>query len=496
MAIDVMNRSRIIFAETRDLTEDPQFPGGLRAIRDNLAAVIRDSEEGIGFGAPSAPTIDDLAQQPILAAWQDCATAAAAPPATLSINGAPANVVIFSGGDPLLDATLTQNYAWFSKAPQPQLAGRAKRGNLSVGLFMTTAPEGCAPGRYPRGGQNNAVVERSTLGLAPGFRNRFLGAIILVAVLAIFILPAVIAGTWARLPEEAPKRAEIINLKKDVTAKEGELIAALEAHKIPTSETAQTVSETELKLQTATESLAKASAGYVNLAVEWVVATLGLLALLATISWGLKRELLGFMVDERGRMSLARFQFVAWMLVILGSYWMAAAWNIGTGYGYANGDVPLPKMSMNLWILLGISVTSPLVSALILSVKEGGGDTKPAGGGNNTASVGKNLPPQAPANSVAERGLIDVRTRPGTSSFLDMFTGEEITNRASVDISRVQQFVFTLVALFAYLGLLATIFLKVTPHMPILALPDISPYIVGLLAISHASYLAAKSLPK
>jgi hypothetical protein len=97
---------------------------------------------------------------------------------------------------------------------------------------------------------------------------------------------------------------------------------------------------------------------------------------------------------------------------------------------------------------------------------------------------------------VGEQGTLDIRTQPRTSSFLDLFTGEEVGNRAAVDISRVQQFVFTLIALFAYLGLLATMFMKVTPHMPILAMPEISPYVVGLLAVSHAAYLAAKSIPK
>jgi hypothetical protein len=484
--------ARILFAETRDL-EDTANPGDLTKIRGGLGALIRDSDNGVGFAAPVVPTVDDLAHPAVLAAWQDCTAIAANLPPTPLISSNPADVAIFSRGDPTKDTVLLTSYGWLAKeAPQPQLIGRAKSGGLDVDLYVTRAPTGRALGRYPRGG-DRPVVQGGVASGMYGFASRGLGALLFIAVLAILILPAIFAGNQAFLPDDHAKRAEIVDARKVVLSRRNDLNAALKANETPTTETTKVVADAQQALTAAAADLAKAASGYQSLTWQWLVATLGLLLLLVVISWGLNRGPLGFLIDERGKMSLARFQFVAWMLTILGAYWIAAAWNVGTGYGDPGIDVPLPQMSLDLWILLGITVTSPLVSALILNVKAATPDTTSTDG---STTSGSQMPPQAPASAVGERGLLDVRTGPGTWSFLDMFTGEEVANRAAVDISRVQQFVFTLVALFAYLGLLATMFLKVTPFAPIFALPDISIYVVGLLAISHAAYLTAKSLPK
>jgi hypothetical protein len=495
MISDPMKRAEIVFAETCDLEDDPANVGGLKAIREGLASLIRDSDLGIGFAAPAVPTVADLAQRPLLQAWQDCAAAAANPGDTPTISGNRANVAIFSNGDPLQDVTLTKAYPWLAKAPSPKQIGRAKRGNLDVALFVTIAPDAVSPGRYPRDGERFAVVEQGEPSKLTGFPNQFVGGIVFLIVLAILIAPAIIAGLDARLLENTPKRAEIVEAQKAVYGARSDLEAKLKANDPPSDKGSKDVAAAGESLRNATAALATLSGGYKNLVWKWVIATIGLLALLAMVSWGLQREVLGFLVDERGRMSLARFQFVAWVLTILGGYWVAAAWNVGVGYGDPDSSVPLPQMSPDLWILLGIVVTSPLVSSLILNVKATTPDRNATPNGD-TVPVGANPPPQAREDTVGEQGTLDIRTQPRTSSFLDLFTGEEVGNRAAVDISRVQQFVFTLIALFAYLGLLATMFMKVTPHMPILAMPEISPYVVGLLAVSHAAYLAAKSIPK
>ena len=159
------------------------------------------------------------------------------------------------------------------------------------------------------------------------------------------------------------------------------------------------------------------------------------------------------------------------------------------------GDAVMPQLQTDLWILLGIATGSPLISSLILSAKAGGGTAEPAPPAED-GQAGGTAPAHVDPTAVSVKGVLDVRSRPGASSFLDLFVGEEVTNRASVDMSRVQQFVFTLVSVLAYVALLATAFSTIPPYKPLAALPSLSLYLVGLLAISHAGYLTAKALPK
>ena len=68
-------RARILYAETRDLAEDK--PGDLKLIRDRLAELIAASDAGVGFARPLDPTMFDLGQKDLVAAWQECVAAPA-----------------------------------------------------------------------------------------------------------------------------------------------------------------------------------------------------------------------------------------------------------------------------------------------------------------------------------------------------------------------------------------------------------------------------------
>ena len=39
----------------------------------------------------------------------------------------------------------------------------------------------------------------------------------------------------------------------------------------------------------------------------------------------------GILIDDRNRVSLSRFQWVVWLLLILGSYFTEMIWNISQG---------------------------------------------------------------------------------------------------------------------------------------------------------------------
>ena len=100
-----------------------------------------------------------------------------------------------------------------------------------------------------------------------------------------------------------------------------------------------------------------------------------------------------------------------------------------------------------------------------------------------------------PAAAVANDGALDVRSIPGQWTILDLFTGEEVANRGSVDLTRIQNFIFTLVSLCTYSALLFNQFSAMLPGVTVDA-PRIGASVVGLLAISHGAYLAAKAVPK
>ena len=232
---------------------------------------------------------------------------------------------------------------------------------------------------------------------------------------------------------------------------------------------------------------------------SWWLATAMILALFLFIGYGLKNRWWAMLIDDRNRMSLSRVQFVAWNLLILGGYWAAAFWNVGAVEG-GTGNI-MPAMQEDLWMLLGIATASPLLSTLILGSKDAEAGTQTAGtqtAGTQTAGTGTAPPAPPPAPHVTAeqstvRGSLDVRTSPDAASYLDMFVGEEAGNRSSIDLSRVQNFVFTLVLLVTYAVMLGRMFGALDPGERITQLPDLDKSMIGLLAISHAYYLTAKN---
>src|SRR5690242_9175502 len=73
----------------------------------------------------------------------------------------------------------------------------------------------------------------------------------------------------------------------------------------------------------------------------------------------------GVLIDERNRLSLSRLQMVLWTIIVLSGFLIAALWNISRGVD-APLEINVPK---ELWLLMGISVTSLVGSPLILSTK-------------------------------------------------------------------------------------------------------------------------------
>lgn len=169
------------------------------------------------------------------------------------------------------------------------------------------------------------------------------------------------------------------------------------------------------------------------------------------------------LVDERGRWSLSRLQSIAWMSLLLPTFWTMAMVRL---FGGAADPLAL-DMDQNLWALLGISAVSLVGSPLVLARKQ---SSSP-----ELLDVPRNLG----------------RSAPGPR---DLVRGEDAGNADVLDLSRVQMAFFTAVALCIYFALCWHALS--TQHPTALVFPPVSADLVALLGISHATYLANKNIDR
>ncbi len=82
------------------------------------------------------------------------------------------------------------------------------------------------------------------------------------------------------------------------------------------------------------------------------------------------------------------------------------------------------------------------------------------------------------------------------AEFSDIFTGEEVATFGYIDIAKVQNFFFTLVAVLAYTIAIVAAMSNSDKIAQMVAFPDIPAGLVTLIGISHAGYLADKTVIK
>jgi hypothetical protein len=251
--------------------------------------------------------------------------------------------------------------------------------------------------------------------------------------------------------------------------------------------------------------------GQVSLIWPLTAAGLGIILLVVAAGTARKSYFLGALIDERNRISLSRLQQLAWTVVLFGGFTVLGLFNIALLAGYVRdldqGEAVqaavastgaaqefwgfFPSMDPSLWAVLGITVlVSPYLSRRIVQAKEvnaGGVDVR----------------------DVQVRGVVpeklERKATPAEASWSDLFTGEGEASADVVDVSRLQHLVITLLLLGGYIVLLVEyvrsldgtgILLAALTGAPLFAaMPPIDATFVGLLALSHAGYLAFKALP-
>jgi hypothetical protein len=251
----------------------------------------------------------------------------------------------------------------------------------------------------------------------------------------------------------------------------------------------------------------------------WVTVIILLLAFILIAGRQIVQLWRGALVDERNKTSLSRFQTVLWTVLIVSAFLVAAIHNVET----KQADPLQITVPAELWVVLGISVTSLVGSGLIKQEKA---KTTPEGGiarlalskasGVETEKIGtmgngllmgeKTLPkgsgpgvaddaaPPGTSFTIMAQGVLAANDQPNQSSWLDMFGAEEVGNIGRLDLGKIQMFYFTIILVFSYAAALASLLASSSGKID--AFPALTQSAIALLGISHAAYLANKAVPR
>ncbi len=212
-------------------------------------------------------------------------------------------------------------------------------------------------------------------------------------------------------------------------------------------------------------------------------------------------------VDSRNMVSLSRFQVVLWTLVVLSAFWTIGLGRVAdsTHPDHAKLYVCEPTSSNEqtpcatplslglpvvLWALMGISVTSAVATPLIREdkVQRTSKDQK-----DYEDALTKTLTRNKLAQNFGTRGAVVIRTS-GSPSFGDMFRGEDPENVCYIDIAKVQNFFFTIVAVIAYGVALGAAIVGAESIASLCQFPAVAEGLLAVLGISHAGYLVNQTI--
>jgi hypothetical protein len=221
-----------------------------------------------------------------------------------------------------------------------------------------------------------------------------------------------------------------------------------------------------------------------SMTVLWLIFMALMGITIVWIGYGITGVPLGFLIDPRNKMSLSRLQLVLWTIVILPAFLAAAAFNFGVG-AEDPVDITVPP---EVWGLLGISAGSLVGSGIIRSGRD---PADPAAVAQARAAAPN--PAAALAALAPFRNQEVVNAQPQQARVSDLFKGELVGSVDHLEVGKVQMFFFTLLVVFAYGKDIAAGFNNASERIG--SLPELSAGILALLAISHAGYLANKSVP-
>jgi hypothetical protein len=228
--------------------------------------------------------------------------------------------------------------------------------------------------------------------------------------------------------------------------------------------------------------------------VQFLAVMAILLALCMLAGYLVKNRIDGILIDDRNRISLSRFQWVLWFILLLGAYYTESIWNIANNFGF-------PIIQPQLLALLGIASGSAVVAGLITDSKKAT-PTPAAPPPENKAlpastTLRSTTPPPPIASTGAPVGSMAVNKAPEDASWSNLYLGDEVANDGVVDTGRLQSLVITVLLVVIYFSYLWKALIKAGDkglEMPMVD-GDANGFL-WLLGLSHGAYLASKAVPK
>jgi hypothetical protein len=237
---------------------------------------------------------------------------------------------------------------------------------------------------------------------------------------------------------------------------------------------------------------AQSIAGKRSILPQLLCMTLGIAGLAIALGLGTKGRVAGIWIDERNRVSLARAQVTLWTIVALGGFATITLFNVGLG-----GPVSFPQIPASIAAALGIAFASPMISALILN---SGAPNSAANPLDSLTTVGGSA---KDTKDFVDRGAflaspssaLQTREDPTMASIADVFVGEQVSDAANVDISRLQNVILTITLVLGYFTMLTEQLRTISPESVLsglASLPDPGATFTAVLLVSHATYLGTK----
>jgi hypothetical protein len=160
----------------------------------------------------------------------------------------------------------------------------------------------------------------------------------------------------------------------------------------------------------------------------WIGILVLLTALTVVAGHGVTGLKLGCLIDANNRISLARLQALSWTLMVVSAFLAGALANISAKS--ANPGVLADPLSIGvpeqLWVLMGISLTSLVGSPLILSAKKNQ-QPKDAEVERTRAILDRQ---GEDVEKISNVGRVIVKEYPIKANISDLFKGDEVSNAA------------------------------------------------------------------
>jgi hypothetical protein len=240
--------------------------------------------------------------------------------------------------------------------------------------------------------------------------------------------------------------------------------------------------------------------GHLSLLIPFLSTMVSMLVLMMAAGLATKGRWFGVLIDDRNRMSLSRAQQVAWTILLMAGLtmmgWFNAAAISAVAQSDPNGWNLFPTMPGALWTAMGINlVATPYLSDLILSSKDPQRQADKSGQQSSIALL---------VNQIVRPARLDTNTSSAEASWVDLITGETAGTDQQLDVSRVQHLIISGALLTTYFMALTSslsdiagesIMTSITSSKTVFSnMPGVgTTTFLGLLGISHGSYLAFKA---